>query len=179
MDRPRWFCVQTRQVIWGIDCHPFFFFFFLMFTYLIYLAVPGFSCGTWDLHCHMRDLFSCGLWDVVPWPGMEPGPLHWEHGTLTTGPPSLCHPFFFFLHLVLSLFPTLCLESGTFPSGFTKCLCLGQSSESSVPPPSPSGACVYRRRIIEPNAEPGQAGRVSGGSTALLVSCRLSGTIPT
>ena len=30
---------------------------------------------------------SCGMWDLVPWPGIEPGPLHWEHGVLTTGPP--------------------------------------------------------------------------------------------
>ena len=27
------------------------------------------------------------MWDLVPWPGMELGSLHWECGTLATGPP--------------------------------------------------------------------------------------------
>ena len=35
------------------------------------------SCG--------RQAPSCGTWD--PWPGIEPGPLHWECGVLVTGPP--------------------------------------------------------------------------------------------
>ena len=30
---------------------------------------------------------SCNMWDLVPWPGVEPRPLHWEHGVLATGPP--------------------------------------------------------------------------------------------
>ena len=30
---------------------------------------------------------SCGMWDLVPWPGIEPWPLHWEHGVLATRPP--------------------------------------------------------------------------------------------
>ena len=29
----------------------------------IYLAVPGLSCGTWNLHCCMRDL-RCGMRDL-------------------------------------------------------------------------------------------------------------------
>ena len=33
----------------------------------IYLAVPS---------------LSCSMWDLVPWPGSEPGPLHWELGVL-------------------------------------------------------------------------------------------------
>ena len=36
--------------------------------------------------CSMRTL-SCSLRDLVPWPGIEPRPLLWEHGVLTTGPP--------------------------------------------------------------------------------------------
>ena len=32
-------------------------------------------------------LFSCSMWDIFPRPGMEPRPLHWEHGVLATGPP--------------------------------------------------------------------------------------------
>ena len=31
--------------------------------------------------------FCCGPWDLVPWPGLNPGPLPWEHGVLATGPP--------------------------------------------------------------------------------------------
>ena len=31
------------------------------------------SCGTGDLHCLMYDL-CCSMWDLVPWPGIEPGP---------------------------------------------------------------------------------------------------------
>ena len=40
-----------------------------------------------------RGIFSCmntltfGTWNPVPWPGMEPGPLHWECGALATAPP--------------------------------------------------------------------------------------------
>ena len=31
------------------------------------------------------------MWDLVPWPGIEPGPLHWEHRVLITRPlGSLC-----------------------------------------------------------------------------------------
>ena len=38
-----------------------------------------FSCCVWAL--------SCSVWDLVPWPGGEPRPLHWECGVLATGPP--------------------------------------------------------------------------------------------
>ena len=27
------------------------------------------------------------MWDLVPWPGIEPGPLHWEHWVLSAVPP--------------------------------------------------------------------------------------------
>ena len=53
----------------------------------IYLVAPGLSCGTWGLRCFVQDLrccvrdlncgmwaLSCSLWDLVPWPGIEPGP---------------------------------------------------------------------------------------------------------
>ena len=32
---------------------------------------------------------SCGMWDLVPWPGIEPGPLHWVCGVLIIGPPDV------------------------------------------------------------------------------------------
>ena len=37
----------------------------------ISVAVCGvFSCSMWTL--------SCCMWDPAPWPGLEPGPQHWE-----------------------------------------------------------------------------------------------------
>ena len=46
---------------------------FLIFTYLFILAALALRCGTRDLRCGMWTL-SCGMWDLVPWPGIEPGP---------------------------------------------------------------------------------------------------------
>ena len=34
------------------------------------MAASGFSCN-------MRTL-SCGMWNLVPWPGVKPGPLPWK-----------------------------------------------------------------------------------------------------
>ena len=61
---------------------------------------------------------SCSMWDLVPWPGIKPRPLHWEHGVLATGPrgKSLTVGFESYLsHLltlcrcsVAQLCPTLC-----------------------------------------------------------------------
>ena len=63
-----------------------YFFYLLIFKKFIHLAVPDlvaafriFSRGTRTL--------SCSVWDLVPWPGMEPTPLHWVHGVLATGLP--------------------------------------------------------------------------------------------
>ena len=42
------------------------------------------ACGIF--RCGMPTL-NCSMWGLVPWPGMEPGPLHWKHGILVTGPP--------------------------------------------------------------------------------------------
>ena len=39
----------------------------------MYLAVPGLSCGMWDLN--------------FPDQGLNLDPLHWERGVLATGPP--------------------------------------------------------------------------------------------
>ena len=35
--------------------------------------------------------FICGMWHLVLRPGMEPDPLHWEHGVLATEPPGKSH----------------------------------------------------------------------------------------
>ena len=49
---------------------------------LFYLAALGLSCGIWTV--------SCGMWDLIPWPHIEPWPLHWESGVSATGPPGKC-----------------------------------------------------------------------------------------
>ena len=49
--------------------------------YLFILSAPSLSRGMQDL------LVATCMWDLVPPPGTEPGPLHWEHGVLPTGPP--------------------------------------------------------------------------------------------
>ena len=52
----------------------------------IYLAVPG---------------LSYGIWDLVPWPGVEPGPLHWECRKVTllhAGITKLLFMLVFFVH---------------------------------------------------------------------------------
>ena len=45
---------------------------------------------------------SCSVWDLVPWSEVEPCPLLWERGVLTTGPPGKSlrlYFLFFFNHL--------------------------------------------------------------------------------
>ena len=46
-------------------------FFFCVF---IYLTALGLCCGLWDLFSCGTQTLSWGLWDLVPWPGLEPGP---------------------------------------------------------------------------------------------------------
>ena len=48
----------------------------------IYFAALCLSCGTGDLHCLMYDL-CCSMWDLVPWPGIEPGPPALEAKSLS------------------------------------------------------------------------------------------------
>ena len=43
------------------------------FNIKIYLAALCLSCGTGGLHCLTYDL-CCSMRDLVPWPGIEPGP---------------------------------------------------------------------------------------------------------
>ena len=62
---------------------------FLKKYWFIYLAASGLNCfhvACGIFSCGMRTL-SSSMWDLVPWPGIEPGPLHWKHGVLATGPP--------------------------------------------------------------------------------------------
>ena len=78
----------------------------------IYLAVSGFSCGTWDLwyscglwHLSLRDwTLSWGTWDLVPWRGIDP----WAPCIGNTEPKPLDHqespslPFFLLLLLIVT-----------------------------------------------------------------------------
>ena len=62
---------------------------------------------------------SCGIWDLTLWPGIEPGPLHWEFGVLATGLPG--HSLCFLFNILLPSLTTmlLCywhsLSQGGFP----------------------------------------------------------------
>ena len=107
------------------------------------LAAPGLSCGTWDLRCGMRDFqlrhagfllaacrlfsgsmrtLSCGMWTSqlqhvcriqFPDQGSNPGPLHWEHGVLPTGPPGKSL-FKSFAHFLVGLFVSLLLSCKSY-----------------------------------------------------------------
>ena len=44
---------------------------------------------------------ACGI--LVPWGGVEPGPLHWEHGVLVTRPGNSPIFFFFYPHSLQDL----------------------------------------------------------------------------
>ena len=54
---------------------------------VVIVALRMFSWDMWTL--------SYGMWDPVPWPGIKPTPLPWEHQVPTTGPPgkSFCGCF--------------------------------------------------------------------------------------
>ena len=52
--------------------------FCLLALFSIYLAVLGLGCGMGDL--------GYSMWDLLPSPGLELRPLHWEHRVLATAP---------------------------------------------------------------------------------------------
>ena len=53
--------------------------FCLLALFSIYLAVLCLGCGMGDL--------GYGMWDLLPSPGLEVRPLHWDHRVLATAPP--------------------------------------------------------------------------------------------
>ena len=55
----------------------------LLFKIFIYLAALVLV-----VECR---IFSCSMWDLVPRPGMEPSPLHWECRVLAIGPLGKSH----------------------------------------------------------------------------------------
>ena len=67
--------------------NPHLFFCFLIFIYFIWLC-----CVL--VVAHEISHLHCSMWDLVPWWGMQPVPLHWEHRIVfATWPPgkSLAH----------------------------------------------------------------------------------------
>ena len=59
---------------------------FLIFIIFIYLDALGLSWGTRDLL-----VLACGIYFLDQ--ESNPGPLHWEHGVLTIGPPGKSSSF--------------------------------------------------------------------------------------
>ena len=46
----------------------------------------------------------CGMWDLFPWaPGSTPGPLHWQHRVLATGPPPWKSQYWVFFNFGISV----------------------------------------------------------------------------
>lgn len=59
--------------------------FFLIFIWLHQVLVA--ACWIFNLYFGGMETLSCGGWDLVPWPGLKLGPLHWEFAVLAMGPP--------------------------------------------------------------------------------------------
>ena len=60
------------------------------YIYFIYLTASGLRCGAGTLNCTTW-MPCCGMWDLVPWPGIEPGPpvlgaQSLNHGTIREVP---------------------------------------------------------------------------------------------
>ena len=94
----------------------------------------GLSWGTQDLCCSIQDLLvvACGI--LFPDKGLNPCPLHWEHGVLATGPlgQSLTRifdwgvntragrdPFIYMCVLVAQSCLSLCDPMDCSPTGFS------------------------------------------------------------
>ena len=92
--------LRCQNLCWTVRADSSFF--FNVFGFLAVLSsfslsswkISGLRCSIWDLSVAACEL-SCSIWDLVPWPGIESGPLHWELGVLATGPPGkpLSHIF--------------------------------------------------------------------------------------
>ena len=59
-------------------------FFFNIYLFIWLCCVLVVARGIFVAECA---IFSCGTWDLVPWPGIEPGPPALGARVLTTGPP--------------------------------------------------------------------------------------------
>ena len=79
--------VRTSAELWGQTAVVFFnvFIFWLCWVFVSALEIFDLRCSIWDLSVAACEL-TCSMWDLVPWPGIESCPLHWELGVLATGP---------------------------------------------------------------------------------------------
>ena len=81
---------MTKIIIWLVFRNYSYFSNIYLFSctrsWLLHVGSLIFVAACRIFHCSMQTL-SCSMWDLVPWPGIEPGPLHWECGVLATGPP--------------------------------------------------------------------------------------------
>ena len=66
--------------------------------YLFFILIYWFVCaGFWLWHTGFLifiatcGILGCSMWDLVSWPGIKHGPLHWELGVLATGPLGKSH----------------------------------------------------------------------------------------
>ena len=61
----------------------------ILWWFLPYIGhrYAGLSWGMRNLFSYAMQTPTCGMWDLVPWPGIKPGPLHWELRVLVIGPP--------------------------------------------------------------------------------------------
>ena len=122
------------------SCGGFFFVFCLFVCLFVYLATSGLSFSTRDLCCGMRGLLvaafgnllvvacgifscgtwtlSCGMWDLVPWPGIEPGPP-------ALGVQSLSHWTTREVPHQLFLFPKKCCIGTQHPHPYVSILSVG------------------------------------------------------
>ena len=48
-------------------------------TTLAHAIIVFFVCLSVPVAAHRIFDLTCGMWYLVPWPGIKPGPLHWEH----------------------------------------------------------------------------------------------------
>ena len=94
------------QVFWNLL--TFFFqevFLFVLKYLFIYLSSLSLTCSSQDLWFSLQHtghlvamcellVVACGI--QFPDQGSNPGPLHWEHGVLATGPPGNFQTFWYF-----------------------------------------------------------------------------------
>ena len=87
-------------------CHTFFCglitFFFLQKYFCLFIGL----CWVFVV---AQGILSWGMWDLGPWPGMNPGPLHWECGVLATGPPGSPALSLFLISWISSFIPHVSL----------------------------------------------------------------------
>ena len=128
--------VIIRLLFQGAETHSVqSLFIFLIF---IYLAVPKLGCDSWDLQSssqHATETLSCSTWNLVPWPGKDPGPLHWELRALATGQPEVQHFKVYCKATVLfdtKLCPTLCDPMDCSRTGFPVLHCLPEFAQIHV-----------------------------------------------